>query len=516
MIDLQDFITGRMRLVAWLTMVALVVLTGCSRPGTAATKALTKGDAIETAAAVNIAKVKTADISKEVEVTGSLVALNDVVLGAKLAGKLASVNLHEGDAVSAGQIVAVMDTTDLMAQVQQQEANVRAGVTREEQARIALAQTRNALQSAKTTLNWTDETTKVAVESAKSGLQTAKERLAVVRQGARKQERQQAEEQVKAAKSNYDKADSDYKRYRDLLKEQAVSQSQFDEKLAARDAAQAAYNGAKLALSLIQEGARPEDIRTAELAVSTAQEVLNRATADRANVQLRAQDVHSAEVGVKSAAAGVQTAVATTAQSRAALRIAQDALNNAYVKSTVTGVVAERKAEPGQQLGAGGAIMRVVDPRSVYFQAVIAESQYGDVRLSMTARVTIDALPGRVFTGRITRILPIASSGARNFTLRIDIPPDVRLRPQMFARGNILIDTHRAATLVPKDAVIFDPSSRSARVFVTDGKVATDRPIKTGYVNPDYVEAVSGLQPDDKVIVSGQSALQSGDRVNVQ
>ena len=160
--------------------------------------------------------------------------------------------------------------------------------------------------------------------------------------------------------------------------------------------------------------------------------------------------------------------------------------------------------------------MRVVDPRSVYFQAVIAESQYGDIRLGMGARVTVDALPGRVFNGRITRILPIASTGARSFTLRIDIPSDARLRPQMFARGNILIDTHRAATLVPKDAVIFDPSSGSARVFVTDGKTATDRAVKTGYINPDFVEAVSGVQPDDKVIISGQSALQSGDRVHVQ
>src|SRR5262249_810593 len=142
-------------------------------------------------------------------------------------------------------------------------------------------------------------------------------------------------------------------RYQSLLKDQAVSQSQVDQYQAAFDAALAAYSSAQQNLSLVNEGARPEDIRTAELAVNTAEESLHRAQADRETVKMRGEDVKNAATSVKSAQAGIDAARAGTAVARAGLRIAEDALNNAYVKSPIDGYVAERRAEPGQQIGGG-------------------------------------------------------------------------------------------------------------------------------------------------------------------
>src|SRR5207302_398868 len=151
---------------------------------------------------------------------------------------------------------------DLTAQVQQARSNVAASLTKEQQARVALDQARNSLQSARTTMKWTDDTTAVAVQNAKAGLETAKQRLEIVKQGARNQERRQAEAQVAVAKTEMVKAQKDRDRYRDLLKQQAVSASQVDQYEAAYDAAAARYESAQQALSLIREGARPEDIRT--------------------------------------------------------------------------------------------------------------------------------------------------------------------------------------------------------------------------------------------------------------
>src|SRR5437870_4436843 len=68
-------------------------------------------------ATVSVAPATKKDISKTVEVTGSLVALQDVMVGARLAGRLKSVFVHEGDPVTAGQVVAVMDTADYASQV---------------------------------------------------------------------------------------------------------------------------------------------------------------------------------------------------------------------------------------------------------------------------------------------------------------------------------------------------------------------------------------------------------------
>jgi RND family efflux transporter MFP subunit len=531
-------LTTAARCAGLLLLPGILLAAGCGKkpdaaPGGAKGPAGAPPGAAQAAsmgAVVTVEPVKRGPISKTVDVTGSLVALQDVVVGTKLAGRLAAVYLHEGDPVSAGQTVAVMDSTDTQAQLQSAQANLQAAITREQQARATLMQARsgltqakNALANARTTLQWTEKTTANAVSTARSGVDTAKERLSVVKQGAREQERRQAEEQVRSAKANYEKARSDLKRYQALFREQAISQSQLDEKEAVAEATQAAYNSAQQALSLVREGARPEDIRQAEIAVQTAQVALDRAQADRDQVVMRRQDVENmkagiatAEANVKSAEAGIRSAQAGVSQAQAAVRIAQDALSNTYVKSPISGYVAERRAEPGQQLGGGGAVMRVVNPSSVYFQAVLSESQFSQVRLGQTASVTVDALPGVKLTGRVTRVLPVASS-ARSFNIRIDIPSDRRMRPQMFARGSVLIDTHQDATLVPKDAVIFDPANNRTRIFVAQGGTkAVERSVRTGYSNPEFVEIISGVNSGEKVITAGQTTLQNGDAIRVQ
>jgi len=518
---------------AILIVPALLLAAGCGRkPANTAGAGGPGGARIEEAAAivVNVAPASRQDISKTVEVTGSLVALQDVVVGAKQAGRVAAVYLREGDSVRAGQVVAMMDVSDFSAQVQQAQANLQAAITREQQARAQLAQARvgltqalNGLRNARTTLEWTDRTTVTAVDVAKAGLQSAQESLSIIRKGARDQERRQAEEQVRAAKSNYEKARADLRRYQELFREEAISRSQLDQFQAACDAAEASYNSAREALSLMQEGARPEDIRRAELAVQQARESLAKAEADRATVQLREQDVETARAGVDSARAsvraaeaGIAQARAGVAQARAALRLVQQALRDAYIKSPINGYVAERRAEPGQQVGGGGSVMRIVNPNTVYFQAVLSESQFAQVRLGQRVNVTVDALPKESFRGEISRILPVASTAARSFTVRVDlVDADTRLRPQMFARGSILIDTHRQAVVVPKDAVLFDPVNNTARVFVSNGK-AEEREVEVGYSDPKFVEILQGIRPGEKVVTVGQNALQNGDKIRVE
>jgi multidrug efflux pump subunit AcrA (membrane-fusion protein) len=76
---------------------------------------------------------------------------------------------------------------------------------------------------------------------------------------------------------------------------------------------------------------------------------------------------------------------------------------------------------------------------------------------------------------------------------------------------------HRAATLVPKDAVLFDPGTRKARVFVAKSGKADQREVRVGFSNPRYVEIIGdSVTTSDKVIVAGQTSLQDGDTIRVQ
>lgn len=500
-----------------------MALAGCgskpSDPGKGAGKAGASEDAA--AVMVNVRPAARGDIARTIDVTGSLVALNDVTVGAKSSGKVVAVYPREGEQVAAGQIVAQMDTIDIRAQLGAQEAGARAAVTRLDQAKAQLQQAKTSLLNSETQLTWTQKTTDSAVKTAEAALQTAQDRLSVVQKGAREQERRQAEENVRAAKANNDKARADLKRMQALFREQAVSQSQLDQAEATSDAADAQYRSATEALSLIKEGARPEDINTAKLAVLQAQQGLDRANADRAQIAIKQADVQNSKENVRVAESGVRAAEAAVKQANEAVKIARQALIDASIRAPISGYVASRTAEPGQQVAGGGmgsgSILRIVAPKSVYFQASVSETQVAEVGVGQSVQVTVDALPGRTFNGSVTRILPVASSAARSFTLRVDFPTDAALRPQMFARGRILLDTHRGTVLVSKDAVIFDPARGKSRAFVMLAtKKAQEREVKVGYTDPTQIEILAGIKPGESVVVQGQSNLQDGDTVRVE
>ena len=493
----------------------LCLAGGCGRHAPGSMAGTPGASASAAAVAVSVAKAKVGAISKTVDVDGSLVALHDVVLGPRQAGKVAKVYFHAGDRVVAGQVVAQMDTVDLLSQLRQAQAGLQAAVTKEQQAIAQLQQARNQLEQAKTNLTWTDVTTATALKVAQSQLAVTQERLSEIREGARPQERRQAEDQVSAARANYVKARADLERARSLYQQQAISKSQLDQAQAAADAAEAQYSSAQQSLSLVREGARAQDVRQAELAVQQARDGLAKAQADRTTVQLRRQDVLTAQEGVKAAEAGLEAARAGVEQATATLHIAQEALKNAYIKSPISGIVADRFAEPGQQLGAGTPIIRVVAPHSIYFQAQLSESQYRDVRLGQLAKITVDAFPNERFRGVVRRVWPVASQ-ARIFTVRIELDDRSKLRPQMFAHGSILVATHPRAILVPKDAVIFDVERHEAHLFTVRGQRAHQVRVETGFVNPSVVEILRPVRPGDVVVVAGQNTLQDGDMVTIR
>jgi RND family efflux transporter MFP subunit len=480
---------------------------GCGRK-TASTSSSKK----TTGVAVTVKPAHYGDITKYLELDGSLIAFQDVTVGTKTAGRLVSVFPKEGDHVTAGQVVAVMDTSDFIAQLQTAQGNLETAISHELQARTQLTQSKAMLQQALTNQSLTEKTIATGISLAKAALQTAIEQMTVVKKGAREQQRQTAQQQVIAAKSTLDNAKTTLTRDQKLFAQQVIPRSQLDDAQNSYENALSAYNQAKLNLSLIQEGPRPEEVRESELAVQQAQNNLNQAISNKANIKLRQEDVTNAQENVSSAKAGLSAAIAGVVVAKASLKIAQHALNNCYIHTPISGIVAERRNEPGAQLGNGNPVLRIVNPKSIYFQAVLSESQFAEVHVGQHVTVKVDALPGQTFSGRVARIFPVASS-ARNFLVRINFQLSPLMRPGMFARGNILVDTHRHTVLVDKDGVIFDPVNGSAKVFVDDHGIARQHPIRVGYSNPFVVEALSGVKAGDEIITNGQNALQDGDKV---
>ena len=445
------------------------------------------------------------DMEQTVEVTGDINALNSVTISAKIPGRIASVYAREGDTVSKGMTIVTLDQEDAISNLQQAQAGL-------ESASIRLSQ-------AKTNATVTRIQTDTAIEQAEASLKAAKAKLAVVKNPARSQERIVSENNVASAKANLDNAESNYKRYKQLVDEGAVSQVTFDVYKTQYAVALSEYKSTKERLSLIKEGGRSEDVLAAQSQVDVAREQLRSARANSSQNLLKREDIKSALASVR--------------QSQATLAMAKQQLANTYIKSPISGTIATRTTEPGQVVTPGQALASVVNLGSVYFKGDVSEKELVNVNKGQQVLVSIDAIPGKTFTGKVSEIYPSGSTLSRNFSVRIAIVGENNeIRPAMFARGNIVVGTSRNVLLVPKDAI--EERKGSTVVFTAEPKIVKTPGKKLGvnakteqtYIakrhdvsivreNREYVEirTPTDLEAGDIVITQGRQNLQNGTKV---
>lgn len=469
-------------LAGGILLMSTSLLGGCARraPMSPAQQASTP------ATAVAVVSARTGDIAFTISVTGSLQSLEDVLLSAKVPGKVAKVFVREGDTVRAGQVVVQQDTSDLEAQVRQAEAALSSA-----QARLKQAQTALELQPTQ------NET---SLRQAEAALEAAKARLHALETGARRQERQQVEQQVASAKANLDNAQANLERVRRLYQQDAVSKQQLDSAQMAYDIALAQYRTAQEQLSLVQEGPRQEDIEAQRALVKQAEEAVRLARTGDLQLRVRQDEVNAAKALVAQASAG--------------LFYARQQYESAFIRSPINGTVALRSAQPGQMAGAGTPLVRIVNLNVIFFEARVSETEVRYVRVGQPVTVTVDAYPGKTFRGVVSRIYPVGSEGSRDFIVRVDLFNDNGLlKPQMFARGQILIDVHRNVVLIPKDALMTQDGKQV--VFVVREGVARRVTVQTGYINGDNAE-VRGIPAGAQVVVQGQENLRDGDKVRVE
>ena len=437
---------------------------------------------------VEVTTLGRGDMSTSVEITGDINALKDATLSSKIAGRVTAVYAREGEQVSAGQVLIVLDQDDAQANLQSAQGALASAAARLSQART----------NAKVTKIQTDS----AIEQAQSALTAATSRLAVVRQPARSQERMVAENRVAAAKANLENAEANFKRHQMLLNEGAIADSAFDVAKAQYAVAQADHKSAIEQLSLVDEGGRSEDIRAAQSQVDMAREQLRSAKANASQNLLRQEDIKSAQAAVW--------------QAQSAVSLARQQLNNTYIRSPLTGRMASRSVEPGQVVSPGEALGRIVNLGSVYFKGDIPEADLAAVAISQPVEVRIDAISSKVFRGRVTEIYPAGSAASRNFPVRITIDSASGIKPGMFARGKIITGVARDALLVPKDAI--DSRKGTQSVFaVQPGKTVKRHIVSVVQEGRDVVqiEMSSGLEEGQTVVTKGRQNLQDGSKIEV-
>ena len=195
------------------------------------------------------------------------------------------------------------------------------------------------------------------------------------------------------------------------------------------------------------------------------------------------------------------------------------------VASSFTGVVTQKHANEGMQIDPGMPVFTVADLGRVWVLATVYERQLPFLRHGAAATMTLDYLPEREFEGVVDFIYPTLEQGSREVRVRVVFENEDRLlKPGMFATvriaGSPVAVVDGGATsggtsgvLVPRSAVIDTGERRVAFVSLGRGRFEP-RELELGVsVDDDRVQVLSGLEPGEAVVTSGQFLLDSESRL---
>lgn len=306
-------------------------------------------------------------------------------------------------------------------------------------------------------------------------------------------DRQSAEAQVGIAQSGLEDAEAMltfrqqiFERMQKLVTERAIEPKVAEEKEEEYRAAKAALNEAKA------------EIRSADASVASAEAKIQLATAN-----------------IKNAEANVHVTRATWERS-------QVLLDFATIRAPFDGVITERNFFAGDFISEadGRPLLPLLSLKAVKRLRAVVQVPDRDVPYANPgdpAVLEIDALPGRRFEAKISRVAKFESPDTRTMRAEIDVEnKDDELRVGMYGKATLYLETDAKTLLLSSQCLIERGQKGKAAVYVVrDGK-ARKVIVRVGADNGVDTEIVSGLAESDSVVLRPNSALSDGEKVNVR
>jgi membrane fusion protein, multidrug efflux system len=319
-------------------------------------------------------------------------------------------------------------------------------------------------------------------------------------------------------------------------------------------------------IAKVEDSEIQEQVRQAEASYRVSQATIRQREADlqlaRTNLErnrsllerqlLPRQTYDDTDARYQAAVAQVDLAKAQFEQARARLDELKINLANTNILSPVDGFVGKRFLDAGAFVSPNAPVVSVVDIRSVRLVANLVEKDVKRVVQGTPGKVEVDAFPGETFNGKVSRVAPIFDPATRTAEMEIEVAnPGFRLKPGMYARVQLTIDTRADALTVPRNAVVDLEGKRGVFVAVGGGRqgggsqpggggersaqpgpnagggapaqpgaapqqpamTAKFIPVQTGIRDGERVEIVAGIEDGARVITTGAGALKDGDRI---
>lgn len=247
--------------------------------------------------------------------------------------------------------------------------------------------------------------------------------------------------------------------------------------------------------------------------------------AAEANLALAQQQLESArtlhgagamsDIDFRAAQAGYEAARAQLAAAQAQAAGAGEQARRATVTAPISGEVSDRQVNQGEAVNVGQTLFTVVNSTTLELAGQVPVGQATRVRAGTPAEFTIDAYPGRVFRGTVSRVEPTADPSTRQVGVYLQLPnQDRSLVGGLFATGRVLAEGGQQAVVVPTAAV--RGTGANTYVWVVQEGRAVRRPVTTGARDETQgvVAIASGLQAGEQVVVA-PGEFQDGAAVRV-
>ncbi|MEO0395167.1 MAG: efflux RND transporter periplasmic adaptor subunit [Cyanobacteria bacterium P01_A01_bin.137] len=407
---------------------------------------------------------------------GTVNPVRSINLSPKASGVVQTLLVEEGDRVKAGQVIALMDDTDLQGdltqmqgQLIQQQANLQRLVVGEPPENIA---------------------------NAEAALAEAEANLQELRNGNRAEDIAQAQARLQQSQATLQQRETTWARYEELYQAGAISQEELEQKQTDRDVARAQVKEAEEALTLQTAGTRSEQLSQAEARVEQ-----QRQTVAALITGNRVEDIDQAEGQVKSAQGSLQTI--------------ETKIRDTQIMAPFDGVISQIYAEIGSFVspsisGSGGvdssssSILMLSSSRNQVW-VNLPESQIADVELGQSVLFKADAFPGESFRGEVEHIAAQASvsQNVTSFEVKVSIEQQAaeKLKIGMNVEAQFEIGSLDQALLVPNAAVVRRLEGEGVYVL-SDERTPTFQPIETGITAGSQTEVTSGLNGNEQVLIS--------------
>ncbi|MEP6573162.1 MAG: efflux RND transporter periplasmic adaptor subunit [Gemmatimonadota bacterium] len=254
---------------------------------------------------------------------------------------------------------------------------------------------------------------------------------------------------------------------------------------------------------------------SARSAMNSAQSSLDLAKRNAERSATLAKAGAIADRDLESARQTETSADATLADTRARLATAEKQLSKTEVRAPIGGIVSERPASAGDVLLVGGALLTIVDPSSMRFEASVPAERLATLKVGTPVDFSVSGYEKRTFSGRIERINPSVDPATRQVRLYVSIPNAGQpLVAGLFAEGRVATDSKTAIAL-PASAV--DERGTSPTVLRLRASKVERVAVQLGVRDEiaERVEIRSGIQVGDTILVGTAQSVSEGATVRL-